>query len=131
MLLTRDQGLLKRRAVTRGCRGEFEGAWRCGRGGSRISYRRELFYRSGSQVLAVAVDLDPEFTVGRPSLLFEGPFLLDPIGLRWPNYDVSLDGQQFLMFTDTGTINTEDAADPEIVVVENWFQELKKQVPVP
>ena len=87
---------------------------------------RELFYRNGNQMLAVTVQPRPKFSVGRPNLLFEGPYLLDSLNLGIPNYDVSLDGQHFLMVT--GAID-EDATPPQITVVLNWFEELKRLVP--
>ena len=40
------------------------------------------------------------------------------------NYDVSLDGEQFLMVQDTGVDET------SIVLVQNWFEEPKERVPV-
>ena len=92
---------------------------------------QELFYRTGNrmrnQMMAVPVKLGPQLKVGRPSLLFEGAYRLDPNNIGNPNYDVSLDGQHFLMAT--GAID-EDATSPQITVVLNWFEELKRLVPV-
>ena len=59
----------------------------------------------------------------------EDRFLLDPFNLGWPNYDVSLDGQRFLMVTDIGTTSTGDAPPPQIIVVQNWVEELTRLVP--
>ena len=42
------------------------------------------------------------------------------------NYDVSADGQRFLMVKQPAN----QAAAPQIVVVQNWFEELKRLVPV-
>ena len=61
---------------------------------------RELFYPNGQQMMSVEVDPGPEFTATRPVLLFEDPFALDNLNLGLPNYDVSLDGQRFLMVVD-------------------------------
>ena len=87
---------------------------------------RELFYRTGNQLWVVEVETEGGFTAERPTLLFERPYMLDPYSFGAPYYDVSLDGQQFLMVR-SGT----DAETPGFVVVENWFEELKQRVPVP
>ncbi len=56
---------------------------------------RELFYRSGDRMMAVEITKQPGFSAGKPKVLFEGKYLPTPI--TFPNYDVSLDGQRFLM----------------------------------
>ena len=87
---------------------------------------RELFYRSGDkQVWAVDIETTPTFKAGTPRLLFEVPYALDPIGIGNPNYDVSLDGQQFLMAESTTA-----AEGTGFVVVQNWFEDLKRLVPI-
>ena len=61
-------------------------------GGVRPVWRRdgrELFYREGSRMMAVDLDLQPEFRAGKPRLLFAGNFD--------EGYDVTPDGQHFLM----------------------------------
>ena len=84
---------------------------------------RTLFYRNRNQMLAVAVEPGPEFMVGETTVLFEEPYLLDPSNSGAQTYDVSLDGQQFLM------VQTESEAF-EYNIVLNWFEELKARVPV-
>jgi len=85
---------------------------------------RELFYRSKNKMMAVDVVSHPTFTARKARLLFEGHFL--PTPATSPNFDVSRDGQRFLMV---------EAAEPEeqspiqINVVFNWFEELKRRVP--
>jgi Tol biopolymer transport system component len=95
---------------------------------------RELFYRSGSKIMAVDVNQSRDregagvvptgFSAGTPRMLFEGPYLPTPGSL--PNYDVSPDGQRFLMVKPT----EQEAAATQIHVVLNWFEELKRRVPV-
>jgi hypothetical protein len=80
----------------------------------------ELFYRQGNKMMAVSVKTVPTFTAGKPTLLFERKYVT---GLKQPsNYDVSLDGQRFLMMKEEGR-------GPQINVVLNWFEELKRLVP--
>ena len=84
---------------------------------------RDLFYRNGDRMMAVAIETEPELSVGTPRTLFEGRFLAvgDQAG---STYDISPDGQRFLMIK-----REQDLAPTEIVVILNWFEELKRLVP--
>ena len=89
----------------------------------------ELFYRDGNQMYVVEIDTQPTFRAGRPRVLFEGPYDMGPghdVGIRAPNYDVSLDGERFLMVTRDDS----EASALSINVVLNFFEELKARVPV-
>jgi len=85
---------------------------------------RELFFRSGDKMLAADVTTQPSFSAGKPRMLFEGPF--EPAPTTFPNYDVSADGQRFLMLQ---LVEQAEAAPTQINVVLNWFEELKRRVP--
>jgi len=85
---------------------------------------RELFYRSGNKMMAVEIATQPGLTVGKPRMLFEGQY--QPTPATFPNYDVSPDGQRFLMLKPS---EQEQAAPTQINVVLNWFEELKHKVP--
>ncbi len=85
---------------------------------------RELFYRSGDKMMAVDISTQSSFTVGKPHMLFEGQYL--PTTGTSPDYDVSPDGQRFLMLKAKEQVET---ASKQIVVVQNWFEELKQKVP--
>ncbi len=87
---------------------------------------RELFYRSGKKMMAVEIATKPGFSPGTPKVLFEGPYQLLPT-ISTPNYDVSPDGQRFLMLKP---VESTEAAPTQINVVLNWFEELKQKVPV-
>jgi len=87
---------------------------------------RELFYREGTRMFAVEVATSPTFRAGRPELLFDEAYDLDPIGLSAANYDVALDGQRFLMIRSSG--RNEGA---EVNIVLNWFDELERLLRVP
>jgi len=84
---------------------------------------RELFYRNGDKMMAVEVTTRPAFSAGKPRLLFEGAYVPTPRSL--PNYDVSPDGQRFLMLE----ASEQGQAPEQINVVLNWFEELKRRVP--
>jgi len=85
---------------------------------------RELFYRSGDKMMAVEIATQPSFAAGKPRMLFEGQYQLTPGA--FPNYDVSPDGQSFLMLKPS---EQAQAAPTQINVVLNWFEELKQKVP--
>jgi eukaryotic-like serine/threonine-protein kinase len=85
---------------------------------------RELFYRSGDKMMAVDITTQPGFGAGKPRMLFEGRYVRTAATI--PTYDVSPDGQRFLMLKPT---EQAQAATTQINVVLNWFQELKQKVP--
>jgi serine/threonine-protein kinase len=87
---------------------------------------RELFYLNGTQMMAVDVETSPTFRAGTPRRLFDGGFVTG-VG-RVPVYDVTPDGQRFLMVGEQA-IGAGEAAPVSIVVVENWLEELKRIVP--
>ena len=83
---------------------------------------RELYYINGKSMMAVKVTSDPNFVIGEPEPLFE---LSDGIATGSDlgrNYDVSDDGR-FLM------IKRRDDAKDQLIVVYNWFEELKRLAP--
>jgi serine/threonine-protein kinase len=83
---------------------------------------RELFYREGDKMMAVAVEADPEFSAARPRLLFEGRHSRSSV---LANYDITPDGQRFLMVKP----GEQESALTQINIVLNWFEELKRLVP--
>jgi serine/threonine-protein kinase len=83
---------------------------------------RELFYRSGDKMMAVDINTQGSAD-GKPRLLFQGDYMKTPAGWVRPNYDVSSDGQRFLMIKP---VDEAPAVLNEIHVVLNWTEELKR-----
>ncbi len=83
----------------------------------------ELFYRSEDRMMAVSVETEPTFSAGKPEVLFEGSYLSSESDPEFQYYDISPDGQRFLM------IKAEEGSTAPINVVLNWFEELKRLVP--
>ena len=83
---------------------------------------REVFYRRGNAMIAASIETAPTLHVGVPHQLFSGPYGgVD--GDR--KFDVAPDGR-FLM------IERVDASiSRQLIVVQNWFMELKARVPSP
>jgi eukaryotic-like serine/threonine-protein kinase len=82
---------------------------------------KELFYRSGNKMMAVDVSLSRDLTLSQPRVLFEQRYVFGS-AQTIPNYDVSADGQRFLMVKD-------DSASGRLNIVLNWFDELKRLAP--
>jgi len=85
---------------------------------------RELFYRSASDELVVTevTTEDPTFTSGPQTVLFSMAGYLS--GVNDQQYDVSPDDQRFVMLRVD-----EENSQGELILVENWFEELRQQVP--
>jgi len=87
---------------------------------------RELFYKSGNRMMVVAVEASEAFRAGTPRTLFEMPQperdLGDPA-----RYSVTPDGQRFLVVT-TGQ-GESGAGSTQIIVVQNWVEDLKRLAP--
>ena len=87
----------------------------------------ELFYRAGTKMMAVDIQTQPNFSAGKPRLLFEAPKVaLSILAAVGADYSVSPDGQRFLMVRPR---DQEQARLTQINVVTNWFEELKRRVP--
>jgi len=94
---------------------------------------RDLFFVNAGTVVAVSVTLTPSFSAGNPTKLFDArSMLLDgrfiAAGTQ-RTYDVSPDGQRFLMIKENAGSGEGDAPPASLVVVQNWFEELKAKLP--
>ena len=76
-------------------------------------------------MMAVGVTTQPSFSMGKPRMLFEGTYAHSTVAL--PAYDASPNGQRFLMIKPGE--QTASASLTQIVVVQNWTEELKRLVP--
>ena len=106
------------------------GLWAASKGGGTEPLwardGRELFYRGANGALMrVPVTPGSTWNASTPAPLFDArTYLLD--GNR--SYDVSRDGRQFLMMKDSQPGRQASTA-PRMVVVQNWFEELKARAP--
>ena len=108
-------------------------------GGRAPVWRRdgaELFYttpdgytrpdRQGNTMTMMAVSVSAtadRLLIGPPREMFTGRFL--PAGFL-QNYDVTADGQRFLMVR---ALDPTPELPTELVLIQNWFEELKARVP--
>jgi serine/threonine-protein kinase len=104
-----------------------EGKWQISRdGGTEPVWalrRQELFYRNGGAMMVVGIETEPTFTGGSPVVLFTGRYTS---GVPVANYDISPDGQRFLMIK---AADEEEGQAAQINVILNWDEELKRLVP--
>ncbi len=98
---------------------EGGGKWQIStNGGTQPRWSRdgkELFYVEGSILMAAPVNATPSFSVSTPARLFEDASLS---GFLQPNYDVSKEGQRFVL---VGIAGDEADTPRSIHVVQNWF----------
>jgi len=83
---------------------------------------REIFSRSGNRMMAVELSTTPNVALSPPRVLFEQRYAYGA-GITIANYDVTRDGQRFVMVKDESTAG-------RLNVVLNWFQELQRLVPM-
>ena len=100
-------------------------------GGTRPLWARsgkELFYvGADGALLRVPVEASgATWNAGTPTKLLEGRYYTGD-GTSGRTYDVSPDGQRFLMIKAPGT--DAGAAPPALIVVQHWDEELKRLVP--
>ena len=107
-----------------------QGRWQVSTGGGTqplwAPSGRELFYRApDGKLMAVPIRPGPGFTRGNAVVVVDRAYFAGA-GALGRTYDVSPDGTRFLMIKDaaasTGTA-------PQLVVVLNFFEELKRLVP--
>jgi hypothetical protein len=88
---------------------------------------RQLYYRLGDQMMVVDISYGRSLEASKPRVLWRGNYLAgagSSCGMAGPtsaNYDVTPDGERFLMIEDASP-----AAECErLRVVSNWSVELK------
>jgi Tol biopolymer transport system component len=84
---------------------------------------KQLFYRWQDQMWAVDVVRDGGFVASKPRLLFEKSGYSSGSPIR--SYDLSLDGQRFLMVK---LEQRKPTPVTEMTFVQNWFEDLKRLV---
>jgi serine/threonine protein kinase len=90
---------------------------------------RELFYRHGDRMMAAPISSGDMFNAGRPEELWRGPYShgmsssCGAPGLTSSNYDVTPDGQRFLMIQDDDVATT---SSDKVVLVLGFAQELAR-----
>ncbi len=104
-------------------------------GGTRPAWSRkgdELFYLDANdQLTAVRVKTNGTTLIpAKPARVLSGKYVAGSTtrGYDLRSYDVSADGQRFLMLKETAGTST-SAPPPNMTVVVNWLEELKSRLP--
>jgi serine/threonine-protein kinase len=90
---------------------------------------RELFYRVDDGIMVASIDVEGDsLRTGKPVRLFTGPFRGGVTGVSiggniFADYDVTSDGQRFIMFPATETESTNRGI---VTLVTQWFDELSR-----
>ena len=106
------------------------GRWQVSTGGGRMPLwsrnGQELFYVSPDDALmGVRVEAGSSWRSSTPARVLQGPYYFGAPGQR-RTFDIAPDGKRFLMIKEGGG---NEAAPQNLVVVQNWFEELKRLVP--
>jgi hypothetical protein len=106
-------------------------------GGTRPLWSRtgqELFYESNGALMGVPVTAGPTF--GNPRMILEPKYFLTNLGeaavfggATGRTYDISLDGARFLVLKNLPAAGEPPASRARMVVVQDWFDELRTRVP--
>ncbi|HTL45624.1 MAG TPA: protein kinase [Vicinamibacterales bacterium] len=104
--------------------GGFDPVWRRSGG--------ELYYRSDNKMMSVSISTSPRLEASAPKVLWEAEYSDGAAsscgmpGVSSSNYDVTADGQRFLMVRDDDA----NVAGTRVVVVLNWIEELQQRARV-
>jgi dipeptidyl aminopeptidase/acylaminoacyl peptidase len=103
-----------------------EPRWQISHGGAREAIwsrdGRELFYRDGNRMMAAQVRRSGTFSPGPPDVLFEREYF-QAGGPGIINYDVTPDGQRFLM------LKRADTSGARLTVVQGLSQLIRQHMP--
>jgi serine/threonine-protein kinase len=106
------------------------GRWQVSSGGGSAPLwarsGRELFYVKGKNMYVVQVHPGPPFSADPPRVLFEIPDRVRAGSLDRGTFAITPDDQRFLMVRDNSW--EEMAGTPTMVVVENFFEELRAKL---
>ena len=102
-------------------------------GGTRPLWARsgqELFYASPTGALMrVGVERASSWAATAPTTLVKEGYVTVPGGNPGRTYDISPDGQRFLMIKEGGG-SDQTVEPPQVIVVQHWTEELKRLVPI-
>ena len=93
---------------------------------------RTLFYESAGRLMARSVDTEPTLGLGSPEVVLDLSGYSLGLEVGPIQFDVSPEGDRFLLKkpVETDRASSDDGAAVRLTVVENWFEELKRLVPI-
>ncbi|HEY5623247.1 MAG TPA: protein kinase, partial [Gammaproteobacteria bacterium] len=104
-----------------------DGRWQVSSGGGRAPRwapdGTAVYYRDRGAILAVSISEEPAFFASTPVSLFSEDITRDLV--VGSSYDISPDGDRFIVVQRTNVV----VAAQQIVIVQNWFEELERLLP--
>ncbi|MDO8678478.1 MAG: protein kinase [Acidobacteriota bacterium] len=101
-------------------------------GGTRPLWARtgpELFYVAPSgAIMRLGVERAASWSATTPAPLIKDGYVTSPGGTDGRTYDITRDGQRFLVIKQGGA--GQNVVPPSLIVVQNWVEELKRLVPL-
>ncbi len=89
-----------------------------------------LYYQLGVRLMSATVDVTGDSArVGRPTEILNGDYLTGTLSDH-RQIDIASDGR-FLMMRPDRAASESEPTSPQVVLVQNWFEELKARVPIP
>ncbi len=83
---------------------------------------KEIFYRDGRRVLSVPITTGERLDSGASTVLFEGLYSNLP---STSDFMPAPDGSRFLMYK----AQVDPESHGELILVQNWFEELERLAP--
>jgi serine/threonine-protein kinase len=106
------------------------GKWQVSSGGGSAPLwsrsGRELYYMRGKNMYVVRINSGASFSAQPPQVLFTIPYGIRAGSLARGTFAITPDDQRFLMVRDNSW--EEMAGKPQLVVVENFFAELRAKL---
>ena len=90
---------------------------------------QELFYLGPGDLMVAQIETEPTFSWSTPERVFSTSGYAVP-GAAARRYDISPDGR-FLMLKPATAETTDGEGSPELIFVQNWFEELQRLVSTP
>ena len=85
----------------------------------------ELFYRAAEGMMVAAFETEPDFRSRPSELLFEEEGIYTNLQR---SYDIAPDGR--FLVVKQANLAGDDPSTGQIILIQNWFEELKARVPV-
>jgi serine/threonine-protein kinase len=113
--------------------GVNDGHWQVSTGGGTrplwAPNGEDLFYLSpAGALMKVGVERGRSWAATSATLVIKEGYFTVPAGNSARTYDISPDGQRFLMMKEGGG-SEGNTAPINLIVVQNWFEDLKRLVP--
>jgi hypothetical protein len=100
-------------------------------GGTSVTWSpdgTELIYRLDDRMMAASVtEVGETVRIGQPTELFRGPYYAPALG-GTRQYHIAPDGR-FLMLKAVEPGDASEELPPQVILVQNWFEELRERVP--